>query len=50
MYEPENEMERIVVYTEWPLLKGWMSRKASVFSDSKSLKQGISPEPDVSVH
>lgn len=29
--------------TAWPLLRGPMSRKASVLSLSKSLKQGISP-------
>lgn len=29
--------------TAWPLLRGWMSMKASVFSLSKSLKEGISP-------
>lgn len=29
--------------TAWPLLRGWMSMKASVLSLSKSLKDGISP-------
>jgi hypothetical protein len=29
--------------TEWPVLRGWMSRKARVLSDSKSLREGISP-------
>ena len=29
--------------TEWPLLSGPMSRKASVFSDSKIFRDGISP-------
>lgn len=29
--------------TAWPWLRGLMSRNASVLSDSKSLKQGISP-------
>lgn len=27
----------------WPLLRGWMSRKAKTLSDSKSLKEGMSP-------
>lgn len=31
------------ILTEWPLERGPMSRKASVFSDSKSFMQGISP-------
>jgi hypothetical protein len=30
--------------TACPLLKGLISRKARTFSDSKSLKEGISPE------
>ncbi len=29
--------------TVWPWLNGWISRKAKTFSDSKSLKEGISP-------
>lgn len=29
--------------TAWPLLRGWISRKAKTRSDSKSLKEGISP-------
>lgn len=29
--------------TEWPLLRGPMSRKASVLSDSKIFRDGISP-------
>lgn len=29
--------------TAWPLLRGWMSRKASTRSDSNSLKAGMSP-------
>jgi hypothetical protein len=31
------------VLTAWPLLKGLMSRKANVFSLSKSFMEGISP-------
>lgn len=34
--------------TEWPLEMGPMSRKASVFSDSKSLREGISPDASIS--
>ena len=29
--------------TAWPLLRGWMSRKAKTRSLSKSLKEGMSP-------
>jgi len=29
--------------TAWPLERGWMSRKASVFADSKSFMDGMSP-------
>jgi hypothetical protein len=31
----------------WPLLRGWMSRKAKTLSDSKSLKEGMSPSEEV---
>jgi hypothetical protein len=31
----------------WPLLRGWMSRKAKTLSDSKSLKEGMSPGEEV---
>jgi hypothetical protein len=30
-------------YTACPLLRGWISRKASTFSLSKSLNEGMSP-------
>jgi hypothetical protein len=31
------------VHTAWPELRGLMSRKASVFSLSKSFSEGMSP-------
>ena len=33
--------------TAWPRLRGWMSRKARTWADSKSLKEGMSPGGDV---
>ena len=36
-------MSRASLLTAWPLLKGLMSRKANVFSLSKSFMEGISP-------